>query len=110
MLKMDLKFTEANIKPTLNFGMLEKINYDTAFDLKYIILNLIGLDKASIYSPDWPSFFSLLNEEHIKSHERVLDILFKILPTFDRFDEIVDLLDFKFMDEYNENLEKYLAV
>ena len=47
--------------------MLHKLTWEGTFDLKYIILCMIGLDKASIYSPDWPQFIESLCEEKAKA-------------------------------------------
>jgi hypothetical protein len=57
--------------------ILDKITWEGAFDFKYVILTMIGLDKGSIYGHEWPEFIASLTEEDIEMHEKVLDIVFK---------------------------------
>lgn len=40
----------------------------------------------------------------------MIEILYKILVNFDRYEQIADLLSFEFLKLYEENFEKYLVV
>lgn len=63
MIKKDIKFEEVtDLVPTLSMNMLNKLEYDEAFDFRYTILCMVGQDKASIYSKDWPLFLQTIQK------------------------------------------------